>query len=554
MSESQTTSSTAGVRTPTQNRLRSLGTQLQSVDPSSGIIDAFADVFAQIAAIESPQTAKSLPAASESSSPPESSSQNEASEDATAAESNEADEADEADVLAQENASDLASLAIPSGNSDNNANQEAVADATSGEERIVAESESTEDATANDASVLAAATVQNNTDANEQDDNVSVDQTEQADANAVLPTGEQEQAKQKSSQQEAETSTESLARVQTTDKTTAETSEDTTTDAESVSTDATPETESESNSGDHRRDSRQRRRDHFGPVNGGDRSGGGTIDEAASATRSGQAAAPSLSATATLPIPESLSSVEPTTIQGANVSPAAQQAVEAITQTAAAAAGAARTTAAATANASSATSTNSAARDGSGAIGGPNSTTSAADATTKRAEKSGNSSTTDLISRAKLIQRVSRAFQHLGPDGGNVRLRLAPAELGTVRLEMQIKSNKIQTRVVAETEAAAAALRENLPELRARLQSQGMQIEQLSVEVEKDPQSGERSFSGHQSGAEQGGAGYSSGDRWQSPRQSPRPRPNRDIAASVNSGPSNTPQIASRSTGVDVKL
>ncbi|WP_372726374.1 flagellar hook-length control protein FliK, partial [Novipirellula sp.] len=530
MSESQTTSSTAGARTPTQNRLRSLGTQLQSIDPSSSIVDAFADVFAQIAAIESPQTTKTLPAVSDSSSSPESSSQNEASENATATESI---EADEADVLAQENATDLAALAIPSGNSDDNANQETVADTTPGEERIVAESESTEDATANDASVLAAATVQNKTDANEQADNVSVDQTEQADANAVLPTGEHDQAKQKSSQQEAETSTESLARVPTTDKNTAETSEDTTTDAESVSTDATSETEAESNSGDHRRDSRQRRRDHFGPVNGGERSGGGTIDEAASAARSGNAASPSASATATLPIPESLSSIEPTTIQSANVNPAAQQAVEAITQTAAAAAAAARTTAAATAtaNASSATSTNSAARDGSGAVSGPNTTTSAADATTKRAEKSGNSSTTDLISRAKLIQRVSRAFQHLGPDGGNVRLRLAPAELGTVRLEMQIKSNKIQTRVVAETEAAAAALRENLPELRARLQSQGMQIEQLSVEVEKDPQSGERSFSGHQSGAEQGGAGYSSGDRWQSSRQSPRPRPNRDLAA-----------------------
>ena len=92
----------------------------------------------------------------------------------------------------------------------------------------------------------------------------------------------------------------------------------------------------------------------------------------------------------------------------------------------------------------------------------------------------------ETLNRIKLVQRVSKAFQHLGPEGGVVRLRLAPVELGTVRVEMQIQQKKVNARVVAETEAASNTLREHLPELRARLEEQGMQIESLEVETQSD--------------------------------------------------------------------
>ncbi len=91
---------------------------------------------------------------------------------------------------------------------------------------------------------------------------------------------------------------------------------------------------------------------------------------------------------------------------------------------------------------------------------------------------------TDTTARVKLVQRVSRAFQHLGPDGGMVRLRLAPAELGSVRLEMRVEKQSVRARVITETEAASATLREHLPDLKARLESFGMQVEQIEVETE----------------------------------------------------------------------
>ena len=112
-------------------------------------------------------------------------------------------------------------------------------------------------------------------------------------------------------------------------------------------------------------------------------------------------------------------------------------------------------------------------------------------ASESRGKKTG---TTDTLARVKLIQRVSKAFQHLGPEGGVIRLRLAPAEMGSVRVEMRIQQRKVAARVVAETEAASAALREHLPDLRAKLESFGMQVEQLEIETENLDQQGGSHF------------------------------------------------------------
>ncbi|MDF1840807.1 MAG: flagellar hook-length control protein FliK [Rubripirellula sp.] len=138
--------------------------------------------------------------------------------------------------------------------------------------------------------------------------------------------------------------------------------------------------------------------------------------------------------------------------------------------------------------------------------------------------KSTKANTAETVSRVKLIQRVSKAFQHLGPDGGTVRLRLAPAELGSVRVEMRVHQRNMQARIVAETEAASTALREHLPELRQRLESQGLQIERLEVEIDSaDRETGD--FRNSQDNEQQQ-------SRWQSPssRRKPVTRPEASTA------------------------
>ena len=155
---------------------------------------------------------------------------------------------------------------------------------------------------------------------------------------------------------------------------------------------------------------------------------------------------------------------------------------------------------------------------------------------------------THTLTRIKLIQRVSKAFQHLGTDGGVVRLRLAPADMGSVRVEMRIQNRKIAARVVAETEAASAALREHLPDLRARLESFGMHIEQLDIEMEAPGQDAGSPFEDAASQDEQ----------WKEPQQRSRrgtSKPEQpDAVADVSQIVPHRVVPETPATGIDVHL
>ena len=131
----------------------------------------------------------------------------------------------------------------------------------------------------------------------------------------------------------------------------------------------------------------------------------------------------------------------------------------------------------------------SAAPDGiaSGPEGNPTSRGQAAPATpSSAAEAEGQ---IDTAARVRLIQRVSRAFQQLGASGGIVRMKLAPAELGSIRIEMRVQDRQVEARVVAESEAASQLLRDHLAELRQRLESQGLRVERFDVRTEADAES-----------------------------------------------------------------
>ncbi|GEM_PF-5322041 len=144
-----------------------------------------------------------------------------------------------------------------------------------------------------------------------------------------------------------------------------------------------------------------------------------------------------------------------------------------------------------------------------------------------------------VADRAILVQRVSKAFQRLGLDGGQVRIRLHPEELGSVQLQMSIQGQRMSGRVVAETEAARSILAEHLPELRQRLAEQGIQVERLEVSLEGEPDPRGQQ---NQSGTQQGGAGQGSGHQQGHPRWTrsqptatdPQASPNEN--ATANSG------------------
>ena len=87
--------------------------------------------------------------------------------------------------------------------------------------------------------------------------------------------------------------------------------------------------------------------------------------------------------------------------------------------------------------------------------------------------------------QARLIERVTRAFQAAEGRGTPLRLRLHPPELGALKLELRMQNQTLTARIEAETPVARQLLLENLPVLRERLSEQGVRIEQFSVDLEE---------------------------------------------------------------------
>ena len=131
--------------------------------------------------------------------------------------------------------------------------------------------------------------------------------------------------------------------------------------------------------------------------------------------------------------------------------------------------------------------TESGAMDGSGTIPG-RVAADGSDAATATAPPP--TSRTDAADRARLVHRISKAFQKMGIDGGHVRLRMHPDELGVVQLDMQINGRRVSATVSADNDQAAQVLQASLPELRQRLESQGLVIDRLEVRIRDDQTAG----------------------------------------------------------------
>ncbi|QDS95455.1 Flagellar hook-length control protein FliK [Roseimaritima multifibrata] len=109
-----------------------------------------------------------------------------------------------------------------------------------------------------------------------------------------------------------------------------------------------------------------------------------------------------------------------------------------------------------------------------------------------------------VADRALLVQRVSKAFQRLGVDGGQIRIRLHPQELGGVQLQLSMQGSRMNAQVVAETELARSLINEHLPELKQRLADQGIQVERFDVRLDGEQTAAQnRDFAEQQSSSEQ---------------------------------------------------
>jgi len=85
--------------------------------------------------------------------------------------------------------------------------------------------------------------------------------------------------------------------------------------------------------------------------------------------------------------------------------------------------------------------------------------------------------------QARFVGRVARAFEAMGDRNGPIRLKLSPAELGSLRIEISVRNGTMTAQIEAETSTARNLLLDNLPALRDRLAQQGIKIEQFDVDL-----------------------------------------------------------------------
>jgi flagellar hook-length control protein FliK len=102
------------------------------------------------------------------------------------------------------------------------------------------------------------------------------------------------------------------------------------------------------------------------------------------------------------------------------------------------------------------------------------------------ANSASSSRRTDIADRARLVHRIAKAFQRMGIDSGQVRLKMHPDELGGVQIDMQVNGRSVKAKVIADGEEARQLLQDSLPELRQRLESQGLTVERLDVELRSE--------------------------------------------------------------------
>ena len=87
------------------------------------------------------------------------------------------------------------------------------------------------------------------------------------------------------------------------------------------------------------------------------------------------------------------------------------------------------------------------------------------------------------VDATRFLHRVTKAFEAAQERGGEIRLRLSPPELGSLRLDVRIQDGALIARLETETAAAKTVLIENLPALRDRLAEQGIRIERFDVDL-----------------------------------------------------------------------
>ncbi|MBN1909979.1 MAG: flagellar hook-length control protein FliK [Pirellulales bacterium] len=135
----------------------------------------------------------------------------------------------------------------------------------------------------------------------------------------------------------------------------------------------------------------------------------------------------------------------------------------------------------------------------------------------------------DTTDRVRFVQRITRAMNSAAQQDGTMRMRLHPAELGSMRLEITMRNGAMIARIETDTQEARNLLLDNLPALRERLSQQNIKVQQFDV----DYQSG--GDGRHSPEGPDDRSGWSGGSRGGSQRNAPEQSQREAVAATPSS-------------------
>ena len=137
-------------------------------------------------------------------------------------------------------------------------------------------------------------------------------------------------------------------------------------------------------------------------------------------------------------------------------------------------------------------------------------------------------------SAASVVRQAAEAVRGAVESGRPLRIRLDPAELGSLRIEVARSADGVTVRLEAATAAARRLLTEQLPALRESLAAAGIAVDRVEVEPGRpgaeagsDARPGDRDFGrgGHPSGGPFADRDRSAGGRFSAPPQPELPSP-----------------------------
>ncbi|MDA3904189.1 MAG: flagellar hook-length control protein FliK [Desulfuromusa sp.] len=88
-------------------------------------------------------------------------------------------------------------------------------------------------------------------------------------------------------------------------------------------------------------------------------------------------------------------------------------------------------------------------------------------------------------------QVVTQISGSVNGESGRMVLRLQPAELGSLKLELMVEGDRIRANIQAQSHQVQDVLERNLPQLRNALAEQGLKIDQFQVNIDQRQQGGQ---------------------------------------------------------------